>query len=374
MYLQRRSVCALAFCAVLLSATITNASDSLENAALGYWQAFAILPSTDKEQDKILVKAVEAKLDDRAKSLIKQSEAARQCLHRAAAVPACDWGLQWEAGLQMQMPHISEARDMARFACLHARNDVEAGRPDAALQVLGDTLVLARHVGQDNTGIALLVQHAIEQWVVQVSARELLGFETEQLNALEKRLESLPKGATLQGTIKTEQEVFVGCARRLVREAGSDAEAVKVLCDTFVGGDDWTKALAGATRDQIVTWLDGTWQDYDQIIAILDAPVAVFRPRWNALLKRVKVDNPFSAMVLPTVERIREKRDHSAAKWALFKAAIVVVRDGTDSLRDIKDPFGAGPFKYEKTAGGFRLSSQLTVKEKQVELVVGHGG
>ena len=68
---------------------------------------------------------------------------------------------------------------------------------------------------------------------------------------------------------------------------------------------------------------------------------------------------------------VRDARDRSTTRWALFRAAIAIQRDGEEQLASSKDPFGAGPFKYEKLPAGFRLTSQFNFRGKQVELRVG---
>ena len=94
----------------------------------------------------------------------------------------------------------------------------------------------------------------------------------------------------------------------------------------------------------------------------------------NALEDRIRNTNPFSRLVLPSLKGVRELRDINTANWALFRAAIRLARDGEDSLASVKDPFGDGPFKYKKLAGGFRLTSQYQVHGKPVELTVGIDG
>ena len=58
---------------------------------------------------------------------------------------------------------------------------------------------------------------------------------------------------------------------------------------------------------------------------------------------------------------------------ALFKAAIAVVQGGPDKLKDIKDPFGDGPFEYRALDKGFELKSKLLFKGQPVTLTVGKG-
>ncbi len=61
-------------------------------------------------------------------------------------------------------------------------------------------------------------------------------------------------------------------------------------------------------------------------------------------------------------------------RLALLKAAIAERLHGPEVLdKDAyRDPFGTGPFKYTKTAGGFKLQATLTDRKDQpVSLTVG---
>lgn len=362
---------AVAICAVFVPVAFSNAAEDSGNAALAYWQAFAMLPATDKAQDKLLRDVVMSKLDERAKDLIKKSDGSLECLRRATTMPECDWGLGFSAGPHVVMPHLSKARQMARFACLHARHNIQSGKVNAALETLGDTLVLARRSGEDKILIGLLVQYAIEQLVIDVLAQELPDLEAAHLDTLAKRLDGLPEGSTMRSAIELEQEIYVGWARRVVRESKTDSEAVKKLHSLVAESDADDYPLPQVSREQIAKWLDQTWEHYNELFDMLDAPPKVRKEKWGALQQRVTEENPFSAIVLPGLGPCCEVRDKQKAVWALFEAAIVIARHGAGRIPDLKDPFGDGPFKYEKTATGFRLGSQLDYRGKKVEFIVG---
>ena len=80
--------------------------------------------------------------------------------------------------------------------------------------------------------------------------------------------------------------------------------------------------------------------------------------RWPAPPSR-----PWTEIVAP------ERRNQT--QMALFKAAIAVVQGGPDRLKDIKDPFGDGPFEYRALDKGFELKSKLLFKGQPVTLTVG---
>ena len=57
----------------------------------------------------------------------------------------------------------------------------------------------------------------------------------------------------------------------------------------------------------------------------------------------------------------------------MLEAAMAVVQGGPDKLKDIKDPFGDGPFEYRALDEGFELKSKLTFNAQPVSLTVGRG-
>lgn len=369
MSFARTCLCTLMLIGVSASFEVA-AEESTPNAALAYWQAFATLPTTNKEQDEVLSQ-VTSPLDKHAAALIEKGQGSMKSFHRATAMPNCDWGLEFSAGPHMVMPHLSKARQMARFAALHARKQFADGNQDAALETLGDLFVMTRHTGGDSVLISLLVQYAIESMTFELTAYHLLDLDDAQLDRLSHRLDSLPKGGSIRQSLELEQEIYIGWARRVIREAEGDTEAVRQLRDVVAGGDDAESPVPEVTREQIAGWLDETWKDYEEIQQLYDLPSDEFEERWKKLQDRIKDTNPFSNLVLPGLKRIREVSDKQTAAWALFRAAIAVARDGVDSLASVKDPFGDGPFKYTKLAGGFRLTSQYKFRGEPVELTVG---
>jgi hypothetical protein len=52
-------------------------------------------------------------------------------------------------------------------------------------------------------------------------------------------------------------------------------------------------------------------------------------------------------------------------------AAIAVAEGGPEKLKDITDPFGAGPFEYKALDKGFELKSKLLFEGKSVTLTAG---
>src|SRR5436305_10181793 len=139
-----------------------------------------------------------------------------QYLRRGAKLRRCDWGLDYNDGLGLLLPHLAKARDLARLAALHARLEFHRGHPDEGVEDVAAIFVLARHV-TDPIMIALLVSYNIDGIAVEALAPELprLG---ESLHSLAAHLEKLPATATLSQVILNEKMHMDGWMIQKLRE------------------------------------------------------------------------------------------------------------------------------------------------------------
>src|SRR5215210_9007930 len=141
-----------------------------DNAALQYWQAFAMLPALDAKQEKLLENWSEAPMDDAARKFLDQSHASLMFLRRGAKLQRCDWGIDYRDGISTFLPHLGKARILARLAALDARRAFEAQQGDRAREDAFAMMALARHAGTDHTLVGTLVCYAIEEMTVDAVA------------------------------------------------------------------------------------------------------------------------------------------------------------------------------------------------------------
>jgi len=81
--------------------------------------------------------------------------------------------------------------------------------------------------------------------------------------------------------------------------------------------------------------------------------------------------NPFAQTVGPAFRQARVPMAVVEAKGAMLRCAINNLTQGEAAVAKSKDPFGDGPFGYNKTATGFELTSQLKQRDQAVKLIVG---
>jgi hypothetical protein len=346
------------------------------NAALKYWQAFGLLPALDKDQEKIVEDWSKVPLDAAARKMIDQSRNSVQYLHRGAKLDRCDWAPDYEDGVSLLLPHLAKARTLARLAALHARAEFEAGHGKAGWDHVLAILRLGRHVQADPIMINQLVGYAIEGVGIDAAAPHLPGLKGQMPADAGAALDRLPPTRPFPDVLRQEREHFLGWMIRRVKEAertkpGSWQEIWKAL---FIGEQDpasKTAADAAKSAEEAVKLMQDLVPMYDELAKVAALPWKEFDAQYPEFARKAKAASPLAASVLPAVDKVLARQRRAEARLAMFKAALAVVQGGPDKRKDIKDPFGDGPFEYRALDKGFELKSKLLYKDQPVKLTVG---
>jgi hypothetical protein len=352
-----------------------GANDLAANAALQYWQAFALMPPLDKDQEKLLADWNKVPLDAAALKLTAASEESQRYLLRGAKFRACDWGLDYEDGIGLLLPHLNKARQLARLAALHARSALEQGHVEAAAQDATAILALGRHVGSVPIVISILVGYAIE-----ANAVDLLASYLPELQALAPGIvstyEALPPGATLQRAYLTmEKELTLRWLVKKLRDAearekGAWREVWKAAVDRPMGVDTTSQV---DSFERAVKLTEDLVPVCDALATLVALPAEEFDARYPAFKKQTKAAHPLAGYFLTAPEQVLGAQRRNQVRMELLKAAIAVVRGGPEKLEAIKDLFGTGPFAYRRLDKGFELKSKLLFRDQPVALTVGQG-
>jgi hypothetical protein len=344
-----------------------------ENAALRYWQAFAVFPKLDDARQKLLADSSAA--GDDAKKLAESGENSLLYLRRGAAIAQCDWGLHREDGPYLLLPHLGKGRDLARLAALKARMDFAAGRPADAVDTAADAMVMGRHLSADLTAIiSYLVQLAVERVEIDALASHLAGLDLAALDRLDRRLAALPPGGSLQACMTVERDSFLDWAVGHLRQMkDSDPWKEKVLqpMSSAESGNDHDAIIAasGGTREGMIRQFEGLRPSYKEMARILPLPRDQFRAKLAEIMRHVE-GNPVARAVLPSMEKIYDRDAAGRTRMTLLKAAVAVVRGGPDRARDFNDSSGIA-IEYSATPDGFELRSKVIDDDKPVTLKVG---
>src|SRR5438477_6805687 len=185
----------------------TGGTDLAANGALKYWQAFAHLPPRNDEQQRRIGDWRTTPLDATARRLVEDSQNSFLYLRRGAALPRCDWSLNYEDGIGLLLPQLDRSRTLTLLACLRARLALADGHPAEALDDVLAVFALGRHIA-DPIMICLLVDYSLEQNAIDAVALLLPKLDAAALRRVAERLDALPTAGTLEQTLVTERDYF----------------------------------------------------------------------------------------------------------------------------------------------------------------------
>ncbi len=322
------------------------------NAAMKYWQAFALLPILDKDQEKLLEQWNKVPLDAAARKVIDKSQISRVYLHRGAKLQRCDWSLDYEDGISLRLPYLVKSRTLARLTALHARHEFEQGHWKAGAEDVTALLKLARHLEQEPIMIVQLVGYAIETIAIEVAAPYLPELKPVISQAVSDVLDGLQK-----------------------RKEGSWHDVWKQVLSAPGEGDAVDRDLveSAKTFEQAIKLLEDLLPFYEDLAKVSALPWKEFDEQYPKFVKKAKAANRLAGYILPATDKMVAAQRRNQTQMALFKAALAVVQGGPDKLKDIKDPFGDGPFEYRALDKGFELKSKLLFKGQPVMLTAGKG-
>jgi hypothetical protein len=189
-----------------------------ENAALRYWSAFAQMQdaAVTDEQAKELATILDgtAPYDDlKYKDLVEKNRPALETMVRASALANCDWGVDYQLGLEAPVEYVRKALVMGRLNVLYSFHLLQVGDKDGAMRVLAAGFHFSHDVANGGTLFAtvaaktLLVQHLraaeFALHVAELSAAQRL--------VLQKAITQLgPNGLDWYSAMKRELDILHG--------------------------------------------------------------------------------------------------------------------------------------------------------------------
>jgi hypothetical protein len=334
-------------------------TDSGSNAALQYWQAFALLPPVDADLAKRLENWQDMPRDATVQKLLDDFELSRKYMLRASRLTDCDWGLEYRDGEFLQLPYLGKARILARLAALHARREFESDRWASGVEDVQAVFRLARHLEAEPIMAVQMAGFVFEATAIEASAPYLRAGGTAVTGPLGELLETWPPHPKPSEVIRKEKQVCVaGLIHRLeeaeAREEGSWRRVWQPLTnDTEVPVTTFQQAVAAA---------ESMSPFYDRLAREADLPWRDFDPDRSGYTTKLKAANRLAYVYLASMVQYVVFERLAITRLEVFRAALGIVRDGPDSLEKYKDPAGDGleSFRYQDLGGGsFRLSSRL---------------
>ncbi len=347
-----------------------------DNAALLYYQAFLLMAQTD---DRAVTDAVAnvangtAAPDDKVREYVGKCRNAIDYAVTASNLQHCDWGLVYSRGFSALLPHLGQARSLARLILAEARILNVDGDYRQALE---RCLAMYKLAGQleDNVLISILVAAAIT---------------TQANKAVTAVLDRMPADAGtltwLKGQLATLSVATLAVNKSLTmeREVASDylrperrEELIQVLAEStgMVGeaGGMSVEEIRKAATDQVLGRAREYYSKYmDSVLVVLNGqmPYAEAYAKLQDLAKQAEQDAARDPAVrlfragVPAVTKMYATQVRHQADFNALQAAVDVylAKAGTGRLPSSlpaaapRDPYTGGAFKYEPTATGFVL-------------------
>jgi hypothetical protein len=390
---------------LLATATVTLCSAAERfrtdiNPALLYHQGLLMVPQYAEADRKYLFETDWRKIpqDERCNDLVTSYKNVFKMMHRAAAsqVP-CDWGIDMSDGPETLLPALARFKSVAQVASLRARKHLADGNQDAARDELLATVVMGRNVSRDGTIIAALVQIAIENIVTSFIAENFYQFTPQTLRELAAGLNAGPPRGLIQQCMTLENYSFcdwlIGRINDFDAESGGNqaqlqAKLRELLKNVLGGGETEAERLQAArVPDEFIGATDGTVSGlinyvkqlqplYAEATRILGLPWSEYQGPTAEFEKKIASHpNVLARQFFPALGKARAREFPIEAKLAMLQAAITYKVDGEAAFNTIADPFGDGPFGFQRFAldgvdRGFELRSKLNCRGFDEKLIL----
>ncbi len=373
---MKTTLAALLTLAAAVHAQDEDALRRPDNAALCYWRAIADLPRPTTEEEGAAQEAHEALADDVIAgekpweaSLDAYLDAyAVEEVRRASTIARCDFGLHYEDGVEMMMPHLSGLRTVARMVLLASRRAQAQGEWEAATSRALECLQIARHVDQDELLISALVATAIAG---------------QALDVLADLVDRAPAGSGVPARVETSLGALdpaglvdwaraIGSETRVFRRAFAAAKLEDVIGWLGTAEEDPLEALAEQSGVPVETLEDPEyWKaelaHYERTMAAVvvqfSRPHAERAPALEALEKEgAAPGHALTRLVMPATARCGEKATDLEARVALVRvlAALRTREEPIGGLEGLPvDPATGKAFVVREVEGGVRIESAV---------------
>lgn len=333
------------------------------NAALQYWQAFALIPPPEVLTPQMLVDWNKVALNGTVKKAVESSDNSLYFMHRAMKFDACEWGLADELGAEMPLPHLSKSRELGRVALLRARVRLEEGDANGAIDDAIATLWLSRSVGRDRWMISRLVQISIEGSVVGFVAANLDRFPEPALRKWEEAVARAPEARKLSAILLDESDLVLAPLKEAIT---GDAETTWKRWETILGKESAARLKKELKGDpaQLKAAVDEAAKLWRELAGASDRPYTDAEARELAeVQKRAGESNALVKLFAPSISVPNQAIAAMTTKQQMLHAAIVRRLDGVAAFERVHDPFGDGPFERVPEPGGYALRSKLKERD-----------
>ncbi len=343
--IARRTICLVLLLLLPLS---VFAQGNRHNAADEYRRAFALIDQIDPADREIL-----ANIDwnlptfSRAEqAAIRRARPVIEAFRAGAARPFVDFEIDYSAGPETLLPHLSPMRQGTRLLMADARLRIMEGDVRGATANLRSMMKLSDHATSDPVLISTLVGTAIFA-ASNDSIRQMLGEGSidqtgvrDLLSTMEEIVQPDPFGvaAALQG----ERDAFAGWMIQTYSEAGDAAQFVEDIAqygasDDMLGLGAEIAAMDGDGFRAAMSGYDEAMRQIVEAAQIEDLNLAQSEmARVTNAIEQGQF-GPVALMFVPAFDRVMENVLLAYSSMAELKDDLTKAAESEDALNDFQD-------------------------------------
>ncbi|GEM_PF-1390845 len=386
---------------VLALCTLAAAEDwtppENKNAALVYWRAFNLLvggPSDEKTETLIRqVCTLEAPWDESLSAIVDQNRNAVLAMHRGSKLADCSFGLDYEDGAAMMLPHLTKARTLARMNVLYARRLLTQGLTAEAVDALLCGVRFSDHLWRDGTLINGLVAKAIFSMQVRLLI-QVVGegkLDDAMLGRIDEAMRKLPPYAFDWGAVLLSEKACFAIEWERILSA-ADPKSILDAGGMFQEYGSMEELASGKGSEEAQEKFRKEWgmeptdladpekvracvqksrEDYHTVIAGMGAAMrgsyVEAAPKIAEIEGRQESLGAIAKMMIPALGRTNEQRAQVEAERAGLIALVTIARhraskgadpDSLDGLDVPTDPFTGKAFELAITKRGMEVRSE----------------
>lgn len=240
------------------------------NAALLYFQAWQSID--DQSRGKLNT----GEADD---ATLEKQQPYIEALLRAAETRDCDWGLRYDQGIELLLPHLGALRGTARtlktdadrlFDATGEESHRQATRRIAALYPMamhlrGDKILISSLVSQ---AIAALANSKVEELLVEAK------LSTSNAQTILNAVRQLPKEDPfgISGAVHGERDIFIDWIRATFKGDKAGADFVVRMGNSVEASSLAVDHIATLNEKQLGEQIDKVLPYYDRVLQAWDKP------------------------------------------------------------------------------------------------------
>lgn len=321
-------VASLLIALVVLSSSSSNAAKEKfpvqkkikPNAALFYWQAFALLPQLDPQQAGLVNRAIQkSTIDPKVEKILDQCQSSFELTQRINPEMACDWGIV-SNGPMTHLPHLGKAKMLAQLCVLQAKRNLSNDKHKSAMKNIQSAMLIGRHIDEGEI-VCLLVGNAIKRDVMRGLRSSKDHINPSIAKIITQLFRRIPKSATLKGAIIYEGDSFTNWLQIVFKNGETEAKKQLrqlVNMSNQPKGKKGDLPLSNMSQEKILSDISGLRQLFTDLAHVSESSPENQPSEIAAWKRKVNQSENAFAILLPGWDLL-EKVNQFNKNWDSFQ-------------------------------------------------------